>query len=264
MKDYLQDEFLIRTLFMLVPRIPPSSANMTENMTVKKLQSSASQSSAPSNTTRLPSSFEVPDYPLEHFSRCLNIAGRQMIVNNHTHILPFELTFSIQYPQEISRNKWRFKVQDHLNWIRDALSANGEPDYSFIMIKRREKQTRCIGYAYMKMNARTYLNTVPCKNKTYSVPPLKPNTNLTRYGKEKNKMAENQTTCSGEKNEDLVKHKQVLILRNPHLVKQEIGLSIVGKNLGPRLACNIVPVFDTAILFNTDTYMSAAPCNLGL
>ena len=213
---------------MLVPRIPPSNDNVTGNLTVKKLQSNASQSTAPSKIIhpRLPSSFEVPDYPLEHFSRCLNIASRQILVKNPTHILPFELSYSTNYPQEISKKKWTYRLQEYLNWIRHALSANGEPDYSFIMLRQHQKSTRMLGYAYMKMNAETYLNTLPCKHKTYSVPPLNPNYDLSAwYGEKRKKMTRNQRK---RHKEDLEKHKKQFISKNPHIITQEMELNICG------------------------------------
>ena len=223
---------------MLVPRIPPSADDITENMAVKKLQSNASQPQSSSYKItiprggaiipipRLPSSFEIPDHPLEDFSRCCNIATRQILIKNPSHILPFELTYSTQYPQEIyaiAQKKAKLKLQEQLNWIRHSLSANGEPDYSFIMLKQREKSTRTLGYAYMKMSADMYLKTLPSIHKTYSVPPITIEDLAAWLGAGK-KMTKNALK---RHQEIIALHKESFTSKNPHLLTQEKGLYIV-------------------------------------
>ena len=227
MMMFLQAEKFIRSLFILVSKTPP----ITEVSIEKTIQANVptSPSSPPPNASqRLPSAIEIQDYPLEHFSRSCNIAIRQLLVKNPENILPFELSYSSDYPQEISNKKWDMKLQERLNWIRHSLSANGESDYSWIMLSRYDNSKRTQGYAYMKMSAKEYLETAPCIHKTYSVPPLTPeileagfeppNTQKKKSKKKLNEAIERRS-----------RFKEKMLSRHASLMKQDKRLTFLEK-----------------------------------
>ena len=70
--------------------------------------------------------YTMPDYPLKNLRRNCNIATRQFLFEKAENILPFQLTYPQDYPQEGTNrgHNPNERLQIRMNWVRNALTKN--------------------------------------------------------------------------------------------------------------------------------------------
>jgi len=110
-ENIFKTEYDIRKIFMLVPRTPVNN-HLSRNSN--------------SNTSNIEtqSRFMMHNHPLKILRKHCDLATRKILFEKPENILPFQISYPLDYPEEIIKNNMQ-KVQIRLNWVRNSLTKNG-------------------------------------------------------------------------------------------------------------------------------------------
>ena len=75
----------------------------------------------------------MPDHPLQKLRRNCNLATRQFLFEKAENILPFQLSYPQDYPQEGTNrgHNPNERLQIRMNWVRNALTKNVLGEFHF-------------------------------------------------------------------------------------------------------------------------------------